>query len=177
MTIEKVQLTKAQLDQSLFEYEQSRNKAIHSRYRKEQKRSDLTDSTFLNELMVLPNMCQYLEEDFKKFDYIEDIENLKRIQESYAEISSKKGVKLSLKEVKMLTGKFKNDMAVKLKINQIEAAASGDLENALEKLNGISDWKSVEKIEEKCPVETDKNILYSYYYSYYFKNFLRQITD
>lgn len=189
VTIEKVKLSKEELDLSLFEYEQMK----HSKYNetkifgsiKEKKTIQLTNSSALNKL-ISSDFYQNIEKNFKANRNDNNFEEVQHVLNSLVERNC-----TTVKINYVMDMRLKLRTELKTKLNQLKANDSTE-KSALVDLNELYKWMPVEKesitektvkysakkIESKSLlINDDENLIYTYYYNYYYQKFFKQIKN
>ena len=158
VTISKVELSKEELDHSLFEYEQHKHtKKLNTDI--QQKSTDiLTRKGLTNESKIFaPNFMpmKELEKQFAEFDpaYPASI-NLNEVQTKFQSILHKNCLNIDVDNIKELRSKLNADFCSKLidsleKENSIKSANSGKLETTqIVNLNTFYKWEQIDTAKE-----------------------------
>jgi superfamily II DNA/RNA helicase len=179
VTIQKVEISKEELDRSLFEYEQFKNSSI--KFNRIIKNNDMDlgkkslirlNNPILNEI-IEPNLMENTENYFLNRTNFNEKIDLNTIQNNF--IGLKNQNKFKSNDILNLKLKFKNDL--ESKINK-EAIHKSEIKNEIINLNEMYKWKQATKKEtKKITAIEDQSYLYAYYYNYYFKNYLSQINN
>lgn len=184
VTIEKVKLSKEELDFSLFEYEQVK----HSKYKiygsnKDKKTIQLTNSVALNEL-ISSDFYQNIEKNCKANRNDNNFEEVQYVLNSLVERNC-----TTVKINHVIDMRLKLRTELKAKLKQLKANDSTE-KNALVDLNELYKWMpvvkesitektiqcSAKKIESKSLLKNE-NLIYTYYYNYYYQQFFKQIKN
>jgi len=188
VTIEKVQLSKEELDQSLFEYEQFRNARTKPTKHENQSKpqflvAQLTNSKRLNAL-VSTNILENLEKSLSMFTERTGTEN-SRVQEEYRQLALGNCLNMSEARVEELSTKFQQALKGMLIDDRVGSDTPEFGYNDVKPTN-LSDMYRWEPVTESVvddlldnqgnavACENEKELTYAFYYEYYYKSLLKQ---
>lgn len=171
VTIQKVDVSREELDKSLFDYEQFKNKNIKTRKVYDFNLENISPASELSP--ILSSLCKFetIEQDFK--DNLIKTIPLETVQNSYIKLQNETKLNFNQNEIKNLKLKFKNDYEAKFN-STTTSLKDEKIENV--NLAEMYKWEQVEKpIEPKKKTKqkplslSDQSLIYSHYYNYYFK--------
>ena len=176
VTIEKVLVNKQELDNSLFEYEQSkqRNKFIRSQTRVEYKNKTATEIP--NELADLFNK---IEQDF--MDLNKPKQTFSDYNRIYNDLGAENSLELPLDTLLKMESEFKNKLQTALKSNNVDNVPIE--ENVSYDLNNIYKWQTVSvtdqsNVNHKQKVQLKPNFdIYTSAYAFFYKTLYAQLVN
>ncbi len=185
VTIEKVNLSKEELDMSLFEYEQLKNTKPNltsklygsATTNKENKHSklELTNSVTLNKLIQVSDLYRNIENNCEETS-LKDTD-IEKVQREFCGLANENCL--------VVDRNYVIEMRLRLKAEQkerLEAKYLVDTKETVVEFGELYKWTSVVKEQKQTKKRvaikksaSDEGFIYAYYYNYYYQHFLDQL--